>query len=296
MMSRLVAAVLLAVALTPAAWAAGAASLRAAPPIYVDGRGAGLVRPEGIACDGKSLVVADTGNGRLVRFSFDGKTALPQPPISLPQLPYPIRVKLGPEGEILVLDGRQRKIARLDSNGAFKGYVELPEPGTVVPRSFDVDAGGTLYILDVFSGRVIVLGADGRVRRQIAFPDRYGFFSDIAVDSRGQVFVVDSVEPRIWVANAEASELSPLTDVLTADMYFPTAIEEDGQGRVFVVDQNGGGIVVFATDGTFRGRQSRYGWKDGFLRYPAAVCADPSGLLFVADRENNRVQPFIVAD
>ncbi len=295
-MSRIVAAVLLALTLAPMSWAAEAVSLRATPPIYVDGRGAALSRPEGVACDGESLVVADTGHGRLVRFSFDGETASPQPPISLPQVPYPIRVKLGPEREILVLDGRQRRIARLDPTGAFREYVELPDLGTVVPRSFDVDPGGTLYVLDVFSGRVIVLGADGRVRKQIAFPDEYGFLSDIAVDSRGKVFVVDSVEPRIWVADAKARELSPLTDVLTEDMHFPTAIEGDGKGRLYVVDQNGGGIVIFGTDGSFRGRQSRSGWKDGFLRYPAAACADPSGLLFVADRENNRVQPFVVAD
>jgi len=295
--SRIVAAVLPALMLVPGAWGAEAVSLRAAHPIYVDGRGAGLNRPEGVACNGRTVVVADTGNGRLVKFDFDGETALPQPSISLQQVPYPIRVKLGPDGAILALDGRQRKIARLDPTGVFQGYVELPpDLGTVVPRSFDVDARGGVYVLDVFAGRVIVIGADGLVKRQVEFPDEYGFFSDVAVDDRGTIFVIDSVDPRIWVAGAEARKLSPLTDLLTEEMHFPTAIETDGRGRLFVVDQNGGGIVIFGTNGSFRGRQSHSGWKEGFLRYPAAACADPSGFLFVADRENNRVQPFVVAD
>ncbi len=44
--------------------------------IYVDEKGGSIRLPEGVACDDKSLVVvADTGNGRLLRFTFQDGTA-----------------------------------------------------------------------------------------------------------------------------------------------------------------------------------------------------------------------------
>jgi hypothetical protein len=37
-----------------------------------------------------------------------------------------------------------------------------------------------------------------------------------------------------------------------------------------------------------------FGWKDGFLRYPAQLCVNDKGEVYVADRENSRVQIFTV--
>jgi hypothetical protein len=61
-----------------------------------------------------------------------------------------------------------------------------------------------------------------------------------------------------------------------------------------VVDQNGSGIVILGLDGSFRGRQLRMGWKDGFLRYPSQLCIDDRGNVFIADRGNNRVDVFTI--
>ncbi len=79
-------------------------------------------------------------------------------------------------------------------------------------------------------------------------------------------------------------------------MAFPTAIAVDGQGRIFLADQNGDGIVILGADGSFRGRQAGTGWKEGSLRYPSGLCAGPAGTIFVADRENGRVQMFAVSE
>ena len=82
-------------------------------PIYVDGKGAGIRQPEGVACRGNALVVADTGNGRLLRYTIAGDNWTPGGEIVLPQLPSPIRVDVNSKGEIFALDGQSRKIARV---------------------------------------------------------------------------------------------------------------------------------------------------------------------------------------
>jgi sugar lactone lactonase YvrE len=66
----------------------------------------------------------------------------------------------------------------------------------VVPRSFKIDKDDNLYILDVFSGRVVVTNLDGKYRKHIDFPKEYGSFSYLAVDQKGIILLIDSVNSR----------------------------------------------------------------------------------------------------
>ena len=59
-----------------------------------------------------------------------------------------------------------------------------------------------------------------------------------------------------------------------------------------MVDQYGSGIIILGSDGSFQGRQSGMGWKESLLRYPSQVCTNNSNDLFIADRNNSRVQIF----
>jgi hypothetical protein len=267
-------------------------------PIYVDGKGAGIRQPEGLACRTNTLVVADTGNGRLLRYTIAGENWTPGGEVVLPQLPSPIRVDVNSKGEILALDGSSRKIVRVASSGEFLGYV-VPAGevrGAIVPRSLRLDGQDNLYLLDVFSARVLVLDPSGKVQREIPFPKEYGFFSDLAVDAGGNVYLLDSVRKRVYKAAKNSSEAVPLTGSLLEDAYFPASIATDRQGTIFLVDQNGSGIVILGPDGSFRGRRLSMGWKEGFLRYPAQMCVTENGAAFIADRGNNRVDGFLITE
>ena len=91
--------------------------------IYSDDKGTGLKGPEGVACSEKSVLVGDTENGRLLRFTFEEKTVKGGAEIKVPQLSYPIRIQMNSKGEIFALDEKQRRIVRLSPEGDFKGYV-----------------------------------------------------------------------------------------------------------------------------------------------------------------------------
>lgn len=291
---------LLLVLAVPALGASGGVTLRTLSAIYLDDRGGGMKRPEGVAFDGRSLLaVADTGNGRILKFTVAGEHAAPAGEIRLKEIPCPTRIGIGPQGDLFVLDGKSRRIGRISPAGEFKGYARVagdgPE-GAAMPWSLAVDGEGRLLVLDVLRGRVLVLDAAGRTERTIAFPAGKGFPADIAVDGRGTIVAVDSVGRRVLAAGKSDPAFVPLAAGLQAVAAFPAAIAVDSLGRIHVADRNGDAILVLAADGSLRGRHGGTGWKEGLLRYPSGLCAGPAGTIFVADRENGRVQWFAASE
>lgn len=282
----------LAFSLVPQVQAAEAVKLRVTAPIYVDGKGSGIRQPEGVGCSKTQLVVADTGNGRILRYDITGTSLTPVASIVLPQFPYPIRAQLDSKGGIYVLDGKLRKIGRISPSGEFMGYVDLQTVpgGTVVPKSIRVDSDDNLFVLDIFSARVLVLDAGGKVVREIKFPAKFGFFSDLAIGPGGKIFLIDSVGKRLYAAPKGAGVFLAASEILEEYLSFPSSLAVDGNGYIYVIDQNGSGIVILGPDGSFRGRHLGMGWKTGFLRYPSQSCIDENGYLFIANRENNRIE------
>ncbi len=267
---------------------------RFARSLYADDKGVGMKRPEGIACTKDRLVIADTGNGRMLLYSIVDGEPRGGKQIELTQVMYPTRLALSSKGDFYIIDGRQRKVARVNAEGGFVQYLEisgLPVEGMVVPAGISVDSKDSLYLFDVAGGRVLVFGDDGKYQRQIVLPKEYGFISDLTVDARGTVFLLDSVNAIVYSNAKDASVFAAVTEKLKDNMKFPSNIAAGNNGVLYISDQNGGGIVAVRPDGSAK-RMFSLGWKEGTLRYPAQLCLDSEGDLFVADRENSRVQEF----
>jgi sugar lactone lactonase YvrE len=187
---------------------------------------------------------------------------------------------------------------RVAPTGEFLGYFAPTGDvqGTVVPRSLRVDRDDSVYLLDVSGARVLLLDPSGKLLREVPFPKGYGFFSDLAVDAGGNILLLDSVRKKVFKVAKNSPEDAQLGESLKEEAYFPTAIATDKQGTIFLVDENGSGIVILGPDGSFRGRRLSMGWKDGFLRYPAQMCVTENGTAFIADRGNNRVDGFQITE
>jgi hypothetical protein len=264
--------------------------------VYSDEKGAGLKNPEGVACNEESrIIVADSANHRLLQYKLEDRTLTGGADIVVPQVTYPVLVKFNSRGEIFVLDGRQRRIARLSPEGTFIGYLEpsgIPSPSSYVIKSFEIDRDDNIYVLDIFSGRVIVLNPDGTYRTHVNFPGGYGFISDVSVDFKGNILLIDSVNARVYSAAKGSEGFSPLTESMKEQMRFPTNITTDNRGRIYLMDRNGSRIMVIGQDGSFLGQMSELGWKEGLLNYPSQMCVNGKGEVVVADTDNNRVQIF----
>jgi len=264
--------------------------------IYFDDKGGSIKQPEGVACNDKSfLVIGDTGNDRLLRYTLEEKNLKAGIEIKIPQLSNPIRVQMNSKGEIFALDGKKRRIVRLSPEGGFKSYVDpegIPSPSAFVPRSFKIDRNDNIYILDIFSGRVLVLNPEGKYQKQLLFPKEYGFFSDLSADSKGNIVLIDCVKAMVFSAPKDSNGFSALTKSLREYLDFPTSLTTDNRGTIYIVDENGGGVVILGADGTFVGRQLTMGWTEGLLYYPSQICINGKGEVFIADRGNSRVQIF----
>jgi DNA-binding beta-propeller fold protein YncE len=280
--------------LLPAGARAQGAALRFEKAIYGDEKEVPFRAPEGIACsETGALVVADTGNGRLVTFTWKDGVLGGGAPIKLPQLPQPTRLQLDRKGDLLVLDRKARKIGRVGVNRTFAGWLEVSgvsDATAVVPGSFRLDSADNVHLVDLGGRRLLILDPAGKVTKEIPLPAD-SEITDVAVDSQGKIYLVDSAHAVVWVAEKGAGAFQPLTKSMKDRMSFPVYLAV-GRGRLYLVDQNGMGIATLGIDGSFQGRELSLGSSEGYLYYPGQVCIGEEGDMFIADRQNNRVQVF----
>ena len=276
--------------------AAETARLRYLTSVYFDQKEGGLKQPEGVACGSQGrLVIADTGNDRLLFFTYrDGKLGGGSE-VKLAELSAPSRVHVTSKGELFVLDGKRRRLVRLGPGGEFKGVFTMngvPPPGTIIPKSFAVDSADNVYVLDVFSARVLVLNAEGQFQRALAVPAEAGFASELAVDTAGTVFLVDSIKRGMFSADKGAAAFSRLGGDLTGVVSTIPASVTASRGMIVIAEGSGSTLVVFGRDGSFLSRQLAAGWEEGALNHPSQVCVSDRDDVFIADRDNSRVQVF----
>jgi sugar lactone lactonase YvrE len=276
--------------------AASAPGFRHEKSIYVDAAEVPLRNPEGVACDERgAVVIADTGNARLLTYTWKDGALEGGTQVKVSQLGHPVRVQIDSKGFVLALDRKERRIVRLDASGKFAGYLEPRGASSPVSVSaFKLDGADAAYLLDLAAHRVVVVAADGRVEREIPLPVASGI-TDLAVDASKRIYLVDAVKAVVYAAEKGASSFQPLSESLKASMSFPTNLASDNHGKLYVADQNGNAIVRLGVDGKLQSRELATGWSDGALYYPAQLCLTGDGDLVVADRNNNRVQIFAVA-
>lgn len=282
------------------AFGAGKIHFTYAGAVYTDDKGGEIKMPVSVSCNGDTVTVADAGNDRLLQYTYQNGSLQGGSAIKVGQLSSPLVVKITPKGEILALDEKVRRIVRLSAKGEFLGYLDptdVPPPQEYVIRNFALDEAGNVYILDIFSGRILVLDPTGKFIRQIDFPAQYGFFSDLTVDKKGgDVLAVDTIDAVVDKAGKDDKSLVPLTKSLKEYLNFPVSIATDSKGQIYLVDRNGGGVVMLGPTGSFIGRQLHLGWQQGELYYPTDICVNSQGVAFIADRNENRIQFFTVEE
>ena len=147
--------------------------------IYPDEKEVALVAPEGVACnDAGDVVVADTGNGRLVLYRYVGGSLTGGTRVKPAGLAYPVRVQFDSKGNILVLDRKARKILRLDSDGRGAGHHRAEgrrvDRRASLPVAFKLDGADNVYVLDGVGRRLVVFDPAGTVTRQVDLPEGQG--------------------------------------------------------------------------------------------------------------------------
>lgn len=146
--------------------------------------------------------------------------------------------------DIKVFDGDGRLLRTLGRHGEGDGEFNMP--------TFLSFAHDELYVTDAMNNRVQVFKGDSAQPR-LSFGARGLFVGNlvrpkgVAVDSEGNIYVVESYYDRLLVFDKHGRFLMPIggTGPETGRFYLPAGVWVDSRNRVFVADMFNGRVVLF---------------------------------------------------
>ncbi len=170
------------------------------------------------------------------------------------------------------------------------------ELGTISSLAFDKD--GLLYLLQRGdrADPIIVVDRAGKILRSWG----KGLFRiphSIRIDNEGNVWTTDAQSSMIYKFSAQGEKLLEISvggqPVGSSNFVGTTDIAFGPDGRLFVSDGYGNArILEYAADGRRVREWGVPGNGPGQFNLPHAIVCDANGVLYVADRENGRIQRF----
>src|SRR5439155_6311477 len=104
-------------------------------------------------------LIADTGNGRIEKFSPTGTFVT-----SIGQFEAPSGIAIDRAGNIYVAEiGSKHRVQKLAPDGKFIAEWKGPEPGFYGPRRITVGPDDCIYLIDSGRNRIVTFRPDGQV-------------------------------------------------------------------------------------------------------------------------------------
>jgi DNA-binding beta-propeller fold protein YncE len=178
--------------------------------------------------------------------------------------------------------------------------VQPPGPGWEMgfPSAVATDASGVVYILQrgEKSDPVLAVSRDGRILRSWG-KGLYTIPHSIRVDPDGNVWTVDAASSRVIKFTPDGKQLLEIVvggqPASKTGFNSTTDIAFGPNGRLFISDGYGNARVLEYTAKGERVREwGKAGHGPGELNLPHGITIDSQGIVYVADRENGRVQRF----
>ena len=269
-----------------------------------------LNKPSGVALDNsQNIYVADANDDRVLKLSPSGQTLLAlgrkkthrdgrtefQPGNGPGEFNKPSGIAVDLSGNIYVSDTENNRVQIFSSSGAFSLAFNLP-PVSVIPAQ----AGIQTNARSLDPG----LRPAGVTENEVSFADKQsrsdlGKPFGIAVDASGRIYVADPKGGRALVFGTTGQLLLKIPITGGRGEPFGIAVSTDGQcllvsdrkfDRVLKFDNLGDPTLDFGKFGQISDEKSPPA-KIVFHK-PVGLALDSSGSLFVADRDNDRVEKF----
>lgn len=256
-----------------------------------------LNKPKGVAVDAEgALFVADTHNDRILKLSATGQILLElgrrkaqkkdeeedhgwRPGKGPGEFRQPSGVALDAAGHIYVADTGNNRVQKLSPDGTFLLAFELPpvpadgereeedgdceKPELGRPMGIALDGAGRIYVADSSGARALVYGPAGGLlmTMPVTWPDKEG----VLQPGRPEGIAVTADGRCVLVSDRKSS-------------------------RILRFDAEGALALAFGEPGKIRDGKPLP--KRLLLRKPAGLALDAAGKLYVADRNNDRIQVF----
>ena len=265
--------------------------------MFRGGKGSGKGQfdsPTAIAIDGSgNFFVADTGNGRIQKFSPTGAfvTTIGSEE-NHHESSRPGGVAIDRAGHIYVADAGNHRVQKLAPSGTFVAEWKGAEPGFYGPRRIAIGPDDSIYVVDQGHTRIIKFSPDGGVLSTWGSKGiGDGEFDDptsVAVDSTtNKVYVADPIHKRIQIFDSNGKFLTKWT---VPEWGQPHGFEDLGvdpkTGRLYASSANMDSVLMFDLNGKRVGSLTPK--PPDRLERPSAL-ALANGKIYVLNMEGNRV-------
>jgi len=257
--------------------------------MFEGGRGAGkgeFDSPTAMAVDPSgNILVADTGNGRIEKFSPTGSFLT-----SIGQFEAPNGIAIDHTGNIYVAEiGSKHRVQKLGPDGIF---IAQWAPEFYGPRRIAIGSDDSVYVVDSGHNRIVKFSPDGQVLAswgsEGSGDGQFKGFSSVAADPiNNKVYVADSLNSRIQVFDSDGKFL---TKWLVPEWGRPNGFEDlaidSKTGRLYASSAHLDSVLIFDLNG------NRVG---ALTPKPPDQLKGPSGLaladrkLYVLNMGGNRV-------
>ncbi len=178
-------------------------------------------------------------------------------------------------------------------------WARLPQGHTFqVPSAVAVDSQDRVYVFQRLGPPILQFDRDGYLLN--AWPRRRGELEDahfVYVSPDDHLYLTDRDSHQVMIYTTEGELVKTLGTRYQASLQAPFSHPSDAcvapSGDIYVSDGYGNSSVHrFAADGTYKSSFGSAGSGPGQFVVPHGVRVSKDGRVFVADRENNRVQVF----
>ncbi len=261
-----------------------------------------LKEPEGIAINNKGEMIVTEWSGHCVSvYKPDGNKIVyfGSHGSSPGQFESPNGVAVDDEGNIFVADTWNHRIQKFTNNGCF--IAEVGSRGTG-PLQFYQPRGiaaskNKIYIGD-WNSCVQILNSDltfcGTFGKKGSSKGQFDGIGHIACDGNtGNVYLADSRNHRIQVFTAEGKFVRTFGKRGNGkgELDCPYGVAVDSSGMVYVSEAANNRVSIFTSRGQFVTSFGSKGEGPGEFASPNGITVD-SGVVYVCDSENNRLQMF----
>jgi DNA-binding beta-propeller fold protein YncE len=216
--------------------------------------------PTGIAVDGSgNVLVADTGNGRIEKFSPTGAflSAMGSKGSGHGQLGEPNGIAIDRAGNIYVAEvASNHRVQKLAPDGTFIAEWKGPDLGFYGPRRIAIGADDSIYVVDQGHSRIVKFNPDGTVVTGWGSKGNGdGQFNDptsVAVDpATNKVYVADPRNKRIQIFDASGKFLAKWSVPEWGEAVgFEDLVIDSRTGRLYASSAHLNAVFIFDLNGT----------------------------------------------
>lgn len=262
------------------------------------GNGINFKRPSHTIVYNNKIYIADTNNGRIAVFNYDGRYQSEFGTSRNGRLVYPVSISFS-DNNIFVADVGTRKIHVFNMDGSFSGYFAeglVKEPCSVAYKD------NKIFVVDKDQMKVVILDQGGKKIKTFGgkgmAPGSFYYPYSVYVSEENEIYVADSNNNRIQVFNINGVPLKILAgqDIMEEGKYsVPRGTALDDAGNLYTAEGLANCISVTNREGQVTSRfRNAEPVKAGSgvidtLNLPTSVFIDDRQRLYVTEFGKSRV-------